>query len=197
MPSRKVSTRHFKRAFEPNGVIDFDARYLLEADDGAIIYLENRGYRWARNQTIAERMGRNEPVGFDDYYMRVTPRFDAPAGPHEWLSKHVFVGVAEKIPGANRIHYFVVRRALDLRAAVGLIAAVFIAGGLVAIVYIVARRLVRAARPSTSRHGNVPYGVAVVAGAFLIFGTQLSQPHPTKYVDRLGAMEAGASVSNR
>ena len=56
----------------PNGVIDFDARYLLEADDGAIIYLENRGYRWARSPEIAERMARNEPVGPDDYYMRVT-----------------------------------------------------------------------------------------------------------------------------
>jgi hypothetical protein len=91
-----------------NGVIDFDARYLLEADDGAIIYLENRGYRWARDETVADRMRRNEPATFHDYYMRVTPRFDAPAGPHEWMSKHVFVGVAEKLPGANRIHYFVV-----------------------------------------------------------------------------------------
>jgi len=92
----------------PNGVIDFDARYLLEADDGAIIYLENRGFRWARSDEIAEKMRQNEPVEFGDYYMRVTPRFDAPAGPHEWMSQHVFVGVAEKVPGANRIHYFVV-----------------------------------------------------------------------------------------
>ncbi len=93
--------------FRPNGVIDFDARYLLEADDGAIIYMENRGYRWARSPEVAEKMTRNEPVGWDDYYMRVTPKFDAPAGRHAWLSQHVFVGVAEKIPGANRIHYFV------------------------------------------------------------------------------------------
>lgn len=92
----------------PNGVIDFDARYLLEADDGAIIYLENRGYRWARNEIAAEKIRRNEPVSADDYYMRVTPRFDAPEGPHAWLSQHVFVGVAEKIPQANRIHYFMV-----------------------------------------------------------------------------------------
>lgn len=91
-----------------SGVIDFDARYLLEADDGAIIYLENRGYRWAKDKEIAARMHKNEAVGHDDYYMRVTPRFDAPAGPHEWMTKHVFVGVAEKLPGANRIHYFVV-----------------------------------------------------------------------------------------
>ena len=93
----------------PDGVIDFDARYLLEADDGALIYLENRGFRWARTPEIAETMRRNEPVAFDDYYMRVTPRFDVPEGPHAWMSRHVFVGVAEKIPGANRIHYFVVR----------------------------------------------------------------------------------------
>lgn len=92
----------------PNGVIDFDARYLLEADDGAIIYLENKGYRWARNEIAAEKIRKNEPVSADDYYMRVTPRFDAPEGPHAWLSQHVFVGVAEKIPRANRIHYFMV-----------------------------------------------------------------------------------------
>ncbi|MBO9669918.1 MAG: DUF3237 family protein [Sphingobium sp.] len=93
----------------PNGVIDFDARYLLEADDGAVIYLENRGYRWARSEEAAEKMRKNEPVSVDDYYMRVTPRFDAPEGPHAWLSQHVFVGVAEKVPRANRIHYFMVR----------------------------------------------------------------------------------------
>jgi len=92
----------------PDGVIDFDARYLLEADDGAIIYLENRGYRWARDQEVGAAMRRNEEANFSDYYMRVTPKFDAPAGPHEWMSRHVFVGVAEKLPGANRIHYFTV-----------------------------------------------------------------------------------------
>lgn len=92
----------------PNGVIDFDARYLLKADDGAIIYLQNKGYRWAHTPEIAERMSRNEDVSSSDYYMRVTPQFDAPEGSHEWLTKHVFIGVAEKIPNANRIHYFVV-----------------------------------------------------------------------------------------
>lgn len=92
----------------PNGVIDFDARYMLEADDGAVIYMQNRGYRWARSPEIAERMAASEDVAFDDYYMRVSPRFEAPAGPHEWMSQHLFVGVAEKVPNANRIHYFVV-----------------------------------------------------------------------------------------
>lgn len=91
----------------PDGVIDFDARYLLEANDGAVIYMQNRGYRWGSEEAMG-KMARNEPVQPDEYYMRVSPKFEAPAGPHEWLSRHVFVGVAEKVPGANRIHYFVV-----------------------------------------------------------------------------------------
>ncbi len=93
----------------PNGVIDFDARYLLEAEDGTVIYLQSRGFRWAKNAEVAEKMNRNEPVAHDEYYMRVSPKFDVPEGPHAWMGKYVFIGVAEKIPGANRIHYFVVR----------------------------------------------------------------------------------------
>jgi len=31
---------------------------------------------------------------------------DAPAGPHEWLTKHVFVGIAKKLPTSNCIDYF-------------------------------------------------------------------------------------------
>ena len=91
----------------PNGVIDFDARYLLEANDGTVIYMQNRGYRWGSEEAMA-KMSRNEPVQPDEYYMSASPKFEAPEGPHEWLSRHVFVGVAEKTPGANRIHYFVV-----------------------------------------------------------------------------------------
>jgi hypothetical protein len=90
----------------PNGVIDFDARYLLQADDGTVIYLQSRGYRWARTPEVAERMARNGPADFSEYYMRVSPKFDVPEGPHDWLGKHIFIGVAEKIPSANAIHYF-------------------------------------------------------------------------------------------
>src|SRR2546423_9822288 len=75
----------------PDGVIDFDARYLLEADDGAIIYLQNRGYRWGE-EAVMERLRRNQPVGPDEYYMRVAPKVDAPAGPHEMVGQHGFHG---------------------------------------------------------------------------------------------------------
>jgi len=92
----------------PDGTLDFDARYMLKLDDGAVVYMQNTGYRWASAEAMA-KMSRREAVPFSDYYMRVTPRFEVRTGPHDWLTRYVFVGVAEKIPTGNRIHYFIVR----------------------------------------------------------------------------------------
>ena len=90
----------------PDGVIDFDARYMLQTDDGANIYLQNRGYRWGRTPEVTAKMARREPVAEDEYYMRASPKFEAPAGKYDWLNRYVFIGRAEKTPTANRIHYF-------------------------------------------------------------------------------------------
>jgi hypothetical protein len=91
--------------WRPDGVIDFDARYVLQTDDGVLIYVQNRGYRWAPKD-VMDAMSRREDVKHSDYYMRVAPKFEAPAGKYEWLSKYVFVGVAEKTPAGNQIHYY-------------------------------------------------------------------------------------------
>ena len=89
----------------PNGVIDFDARYMLQTDDGAIIYMQNRGFRWGSDDAMA-RMARNEPVEPGTYYFNVSPKFEAPQGKHDWLNRYIFVGVGEKVPHANAIHYY-------------------------------------------------------------------------------------------
>lgn len=91
----------------PGGVIDFDARYMLEADDGTPIYLQNRGFRWGSEEAMAALRDRQE-VPDEEYYMRTSPRFEVPDGPHEWLARHVFVGRGEKTPEGNKIHYFMV-----------------------------------------------------------------------------------------
>jgi hypothetical protein len=92
----------------PDGTLDFDARYILRLDDGTLVYMQNSGYRWASAEAMA-KMARHEDVPFSDYYMRVTPKFEVKSGPYDWLTRYVFVGVAEKIPSGNRIHYFIVR----------------------------------------------------------------------------------------
>lgn len=89
----------------PDGVLDFDARYLLRTDDGAVIYMQNRGYRWGPPEVMAA-LSRREPVDPSAYYMRTAPKFDAPEGRYAWLSHFIFVGVAEKTPTGNSISYF-------------------------------------------------------------------------------------------
>jgi prepilin peptidase CpaA len=75
---------------------------------------------------------------------------------------------------------------IDLSSAAGLIAAVFVAGGLVAILYIGARRLFHDTKLSAARQAKIPYGLAVVAGALFIFTTQLS--------DRAGRSVQGGGI---
>jgi prepilin peptidase CpaA len=77
----------------------------------------------------------------------------------------------------------------DLSAAAGLIAAVFVAGGFVALLYITVRRLVNATRLSAARKGRVPYGLAIVAGAAFIFTSQISHRHSDPFLDRMRAIQ--------
>jgi hypothetical protein len=89
----------------PDGVLDFDARYWLQEDDGTLIYIQNRGFRWGSQEVMA-KLARREPVLQSEYYMRVTPRFEVRPGPHDWLAKHVFIGIGDKTPTGNIISYY-------------------------------------------------------------------------------------------
>ena len=74
-----------------DGVVELQAHYMLEADDGAKIYIKNTGYVYgarAATDDVPERPG----------YFRVTPVFRAPDGPHEWLNRTVLVGGGERHP---------------------------------------------------------------------------------------------------
>jgi hypothetical protein len=62
----------------PDGVTTFEARYWLRAQDGAIIKVFNRAL--------------SAPLGGNDRYLRTSPEFEAPIGPHDWLNKALFVG---------------------------------------------------------------------------------------------------------
>lgn len=67
----------------------------------------DRGYRWG-TRDVMDRLAAGDPVDPSAYYMRVTPRFEVREGAHDWLRRHVFVGVGRKTPTGNHIDYFVV-----------------------------------------------------------------------------------------
>ncbi|WP_439590109.1 DUF3237 family protein [Hydrogenophaga sp.] len=82
-------------AYWPNGAVEFSAQYILKADDGTHIVIKNRGFRFASPEVTA-RMERLDPVDPSEYYMRLSPFFEAPAGPHDWMNRTVFVGTANR-----------------------------------------------------------------------------------------------------
>jgi len=97
--------------FRPDAVLATDARYMLEADDGTKILLYNRGYLWGREPDTISRMQdwmfRNGPeVPFEEFYLRSSPSFETEAGPHEWLMKHIFVGIGTRQREGNTIRYY-------------------------------------------------------------------------------------------
>ena len=72
----------------PDGSIEFDARYTIRADDGAMILVYNQGLE---RETMA-RLFAGEPIDPSaPMYARTLPRFEVGPGPHEWLGRSLFV----------------------------------------------------------------------------------------------------------
>jgi Protein of unknown function (DUF3237) len=97
--------------FRPDDTAAFDARYMLEEDDGTLILVHNRGYLWGYADDTMRRLREmafagGPTVNPSEYYLRAFPSFEVPAGKHDWLTRHVFVGVGERKTDGNLIRYF-------------------------------------------------------------------------------------------
>ena len=91
----------------PDGVLSLEARYTVKAD-GALISVTNRGLRHGPPEVI-ERITRGEPVPAGSYYFRTVAEFEAPLGPLDWLNKGLFLGLAERRPGAAVVRFHLLK----------------------------------------------------------------------------------------
>jgi hypothetical protein len=88
-----------------DGVLDIEARCLIETDDGVTISVVNRGLRSAEPAVMA-RLAAGERVAPHEYYFRSAPVFDAPPGPYFWMRRSVFVAFGEREPDAVILRLF-------------------------------------------------------------------------------------------
>ena len=91
-----------------DGTADLDARYTLETSDGALIYVNNRGYRHGPKDVVA-RLARGEDVDPALYYMRTTPWFETSAPAYDWLNRIVCVGTGARRPAGVELELFEVK----------------------------------------------------------------------------------------
>ena len=80
-----------------NELIDLEAKYAFETDDGAVVYVENKGIRFGPVELL-QKLKRGEPVDPKLIYFRTVPKFETGAEKYRWLMESLFVASAARHP---------------------------------------------------------------------------------------------------
>jgi len=88
-----------------DGAASLDARYTIETDDGALIYVVNRGVRHGPPEVLA-RLNRGEPVDPSAYYFRSVATCETSAAQCAWLQRAIILGVGERYPDKVVIRFW-------------------------------------------------------------------------------------------
>jgi hypothetical protein len=78
-----------------DGITEVEARYTLETDDGALIFVSNWGLRHGPKE-VMERLANGQDVDGTEYYFRTTPVFETGAADYAWLNRVVAVAAGER-----------------------------------------------------------------------------------------------------
>lgn len=81
----------------PDELIDLEAKYTFETDDGAVVYVENRGIRFGPAELL-EKLKRGEAVDPKLIYFRTVPKFETGQERYRWLMQRIFVASAARHP---------------------------------------------------------------------------------------------------
>ena len=91
-----------------DGVSQLEARYTLETDDGALIYVHNVGLRHGPPEVLA-RIAAGEAVDPSLYYMRATPSFETGDERYRWLNRLVCVATGARRKDAVELDVYEVK----------------------------------------------------------------------------------------
>ena len=90
---------------QADGTLTLEARYVIQLDDGAMVYVVNTGIRSGPPEVLA-RLGRGEIVDPSQVYFRTTPKFATGAKDHQWLTRSWFLGHGARHPDRVQITVF-------------------------------------------------------------------------------------------
>lgn len=88
-----------------DGLAEIHARYIIETDRGARVYVENTGIRHGPPEAMA-RLRRGEPVDPVLIYFRTVPRFETAAAELSWLQRSIFVCAGARFPERVELRMF-------------------------------------------------------------------------------------------
>jgi hypothetical protein len=76
----------------PDGTSFGDIRYVLQTDDGDLLYVQSRGIRHGSAEVL-ERLARGEEVDPSEYTFRTATLIETAAPQLDWLNRGVFISV--------------------------------------------------------------------------------------------------------
>ena len=88
-----------------DGVLELQARYVIETASKALIYVENTGMRDGPADLLAAQ-ARGELVDPAKIYFRAIPRFETAAHEYQWLTRRMFVSAGARFPDRVEIRFF-------------------------------------------------------------------------------------------
>ena len=88
-----------------DGVLELQARYVIETADKTLIYVENTGLRDGPPDVLAAQ-ARGELVDPAQIYFRAIPRFETAAASYQWLTRRLFVSAGARFPDRVEIRFF-------------------------------------------------------------------------------------------
>lgn len=84
------------QSVDSKGLAIIDTRYLLETEDGALIYLQTKGYRHGSAEVL-QQLTEGQDVDPNKYYFKITMQFETSSPKYAWLNQTVAVGSAMRL----------------------------------------------------------------------------------------------------
>ena len=88
-----------------DGVAELEARYTLQTDDGALIYVRNHALRHGPPEVIAA-LAAGRPVEASSYYFRGATFFETGAARYAWITRQIIVCTGERQPAGVNLKFY-------------------------------------------------------------------------------------------
>ncbi|MDM0046238.1 DUF3237 domain-containing protein [Variovorax dokdonensis] len=87
------------------GYVELDARYVIEADGGDLVFVKNQAVR-SGPPALMQQIARGEAVDPSQIYFRCQPRFETASQALAWINERLFVGAGARLPDRVAMRLF-------------------------------------------------------------------------------------------
>lgn len=92
----------------PDGLTEIDAHYVVQMENGDLIYITNRGMRHGPAEVLA-KLNAGEKIDQSLIYFRTVISVETAVPALQWMPKTIFICSGERLPNEALIHVYRVR----------------------------------------------------------------------------------------